>query len=89
MNLILCVVPAIALAVLLISIIAKKMEWFINFLTRVCVGGLALYITSEVMLRLSMPCSVGVNSTTLSTVGLLGIPGYLLILSIEALNSIK
>lgn len=89
MNLFIYFLPALVGAVLLVSILAKKMEWFLNFATRLCIGGLALYVTSEVMVRLSMPGHIGVNSATLGTVGLLGIPGYLLVISIEVLNSIK
>ena len=89
MNLMVFLVPAIAVTVLIVSLVMRKMEWFLDFLTRLCLGGLALYITSEVMLRLSLNCSVGVNSATLSTIGLLGIPGYFLLFSVEVLNLIK
>lgn len=89
MNLVIFLVPAVTAIVLLVSIVGRKMEWFVDFLTRLCVGGLALYITGELMLRISMQCQIGVNSVTLTSVGLLGVPGYFLILSVEILNSIK
>ncbi|HAU86463.1 MAG TPA: hypothetical protein DCW90_13495 [Lachnospiraceae bacterium] len=89
MNLLIYFLPILAGVVLLVSILANKMEWFLNFATRLCVGGLALCITSAVMVRFSIPGSIGVNSATLGTIGLLGIPGYILVISIEVLKAIK
>lgn len=89
MNLLIYFLPILAGVVLLVSILANKIEWFLNFATRVCIGGLTLYITSEVMVRFSIPGSIGVNSATLGTIGLLGIPGYILVMSIEVLKTIK
>lgn len=89
MNLYVWSVPILAAVVFLVSLAARKMEWFLNFATRLCIGGLALYITGEIMVRLSMQGQIGVNPVTLSTVGILGLPGYLLVLSVELINSIK
>lgn len=82
-------VPIMAGCILLVSIFAKKMNWFLDFATRLCLGGLALYITGQIMIRLSLGNPIGVNSATLSTVGVLGVSGYLLILCIELLSVIK
>lgn len=89
MNLYFWSVPILLAVTFLIALLAKKMEWFLNVATRLCIGGLALYITGEIMLRLSMPGQIGVNPTTMTTVALLGVPGFLLVISIELLNSVK
>lgn len=89
MNYYIFVIPVLAAVVLIVSLLAKKMEWFLNFATRLCIGGVALYLTSIVCSQASLPCHIGVNTTTLAAVGLLGVPGYLLIVSVETLSSIK
>lgn len=81
-------IPILAGVILLISIVAKKMEWFLNYATRFCLGGLALYLTSEVMVRLSLQCYVGINPVTLHTVSLLGIPGYVLVVFVSVFTTL-
>jgi len=82
------ILPGLAAFVLLISLLAKKLEYFLNFATRLCVGGLALYITSEIMMRLSYEGQIGLNTVTLTTVGLLGIPGYVLLLAVDIFGNV-
>jgi inhibitor of the pro-sigma K processing machinery len=89
MNYYIFLIPILSAVILIISLLAKKMEWFLNFATRLCIGGVVLYLTSIVCSQASLPCHVGINTTTLATVGLLGVPGFLLIVSIETLSSIK
>lgn len=89
MNLYTWMVPLLTGIVFIISILAKKINWFLDFATRLCIGGLALYITGEIMIRFSFGNLVGVNPATLSTVGVLGISGYLLVLCVEILSTIK
>ena len=81
--------PILAGVILLVSIFAKKMEWFLNFATRLCLGALALYLTSEVMVRLSLECQVGINPATLKTISLLGIPGYVLVVFVGVFTTLK
>lgn len=88
MNLYVWIVPCLAGIILLFSILAKKMNWFLDFATRLCIGGLALYITREIMVRFSFGNPIGVNSATLSTVGVLGVSGFFLVLCIVFLKSI-
>lgn len=89
MNLYYWGVPILAAVILIVSFIAKKMEFFLNFATRLCVGGLALYITSEVMARLAFEGQIGLNSATLAAVGLLGIPGYMLVVFVEVYSTLE
>lgn len=86
MNLYFWGIPILAAVILIISLVAKKMEIFLNFATRLCVGGLALYVTSEVMVRLAFEGQIGLNPATLTTVGLLGIPGYMLVVFVEVFS---
>ncbi len=88
MNLYIWVLPILAGLILLVSILLKKMEYFLNFATRLCVGAIALYLTSEIMTKLSYSGQIGLNTTTLTTVSLLGVPGYFLVLFVELFSKI-
>lgn len=82
-------VPILAGVILLVSIVAKRMDWFLNYATRLCLGALALYLTSEAMTMLSMNCQVGVNPATVHTVSVLGIPGYALVVFVGVFSTLR
>lgn len=88
MNLYVWILPILAGLILLVSALLKKMEYFLNFATRLCVGAIALYLTSEIMTKLSYSGQIGLNTTTLTTVSLLGVPGYFLVLFVELFSKI-
>lgn len=88
MNVTMWILLGLTAVIFLASLLARKMEYFLNFATRLCAGALALYLTNEVMVRLAYEGQVGLNAVTLTTVGLLGIPGYFLILVTDLIGSL-
>lgn len=72
-------------AFLIISIVAFVLYLYkthTHWLGTVCVraiGGIvAILVLNAVFHLLKVPCTVGVNAITISTVGLLGVPGLIL-----------
>ena len=87
MNIYGWILPILAGVILLVSILLRKIEYFLNFATRLCVGAVALYLTSEIMMKLAYDGQIGLNTTTLTTVSLLGVPGYFLIVFVELFSN--
>lgn len=74
----------IAVIIVLIScIIIKKMEWFLNFFIRLMVGGIALFLTSEILTELALGANLGVNPMNILVVAFLGVPGFVMLLCVE------
>lgn len=83
MNNYFLLIPIAAAIILVVSIIMKKMEWFLNFFLRICVGTIALYIAGNLMVQVSAAAQVGINVVTVLTIGLLGLPGFCLVLFLD------
>lgn len=81
--------PVLTTTIFIVSLFMKKMTIFLNFATRLCVGSLALFFTSEILKKLSVGQGIGLNTLTISTVGILGVAGYVLIVFISVYQSFK
>ncbi len=68
---------------LLIGAMRKKAEWLLNFVLRVVLGTLAIFLINGGMLRLGMESQVGLNAVTVLTSGILGFPGLALLYGIQ------
>ncbi|SFS01320.1 pro-sigmaK processing inhibitor BofA family protein [Anaeromicropila populeti] len=73
----------VAFVFLLFSLLIRKHEYFINFMLRLSMGALAIYIVGELLARNSIDGSIGINPITLLTVGFLGAPGFVMMYAVE------
>lgn len=74
--------------VLLILVMKKKAQFFLNFLLRSGVGGVMILWVNSLLTRQGITVSVGLNLWTLLTSGSLGIPGVALLFAISALQNL-
>lgn len=72
--------------VLVILIMRKKAQFFLNFLLRTGIGAVAILWINNVLMQQGIAVSVGLNPVTLLTSGSLGIPGVALLFAISALK---
>lgn len=56
-----------------------KVEAFINFVLRIVVGTLGIYIINTFLDNQGIATEVGINGFNILTIGVLGLPGFLLI----------
>lgn len=70
------VILGICVLVLLIGLLKRKAGFLLNFVVRVVVGGVAIYGTNQFFLSQGSSIAVGINPTSLITIGLLGFGGY-------------
>ena len=71
----------IGAAVLLfaISFLGKKAEWFLNLVLRSVFGVIFMYFLNWGIEILGFTVAVGINAATALTVGILGVPGILVL----------
>lgn len=62
-----------------ISLFTHKMEMFVNFILRTVLGILAIYCVNTILGNQGISCGVGINGFSVLTVGILGLPGFLLL----------
>ena len=74
--------------VLLILVMKKKMQFFLNFLLRTGVGTATILWVNSILLKQGIAVSVGLNVWSLLTSGTLGIPGVALLFAISALQNL-
>ena len=55
------------------------MKWFrdlmVNFILRMLVGILVIYVINQFLITKNIDLSVGINPVTMATTGVLGLPG--------------
>lgn len=74
--------------VLLILIMKKKAQFFLNFLLRAGVGAAMIMWVNSILIQQGFAVSVGLNLWSLLTSGSLGIPGVALLFAISALQNL-
>ena len=74
--------------VLLILIMKKKAQFFLNFLLRAGVGAAMIVWVNSILIQQGFAVSVGLNLWSLLTSGSLGIPGVALLFAISALQNL-
>lgn len=72
--------------VLVILVLKKKMQFFLQFLLRAGIGAVAILWINNILIQQGMAVFVGLNLVTLLTSGSLGIPGVALLFAISALE---
>ena len=74
--------------VLLILVMKKKAQFFLNFLLRAGVGAAMIMWVNSILIKQGIVISVGLNLWSLLTSGSLGIPGVALLFAISALQNL-
>ncbi len=79
------ILAGVCALVLLILVMKKKMQFFLNFLLRAGVGAVMIIWLNSLFLKQGIAVSVGLNFWSLLTSASLGIPGVALLFAISAL----
>ena len=74
--------------VLLILVMKKKAQFFLNFLLRAGVGAAMIMWVNSILVKQGIALSVGLNLWSFLTSGSLGIPGVALLFAISALQNL-
>ena len=74
--------------ILLILVMKKKAQFFLNFLLRAGVGAAMIMWVNSLLIQQGITLSVGLNLWSLLTSGSLGIPGVALLFAISALQNL-
>lgn len=70
---------AVGSVIFIISLVRHKSEAFLNFVLRIVTGVLGIYCVNTILDNQGIVAAVGMNGFNLLTVGVLGLPGFLLI----------
>ncbi len=81
-NQILILIIIIAVLLLIIGAVTHKVEIFINLVLKSLMGIVGIYFVNFVLVSIGLELGVGINLLTILTVGLLGIPGFILVFGI-------
>lgn len=73
------VIIVICTVLLVVSFIKQKFDLIINFGIRIVAGFLAIYIINTLLQSFSIDLSVGINAINALTIGILGLPGFVLL----------
>lgn len=68
---------------LALGVLRHRLELLVNIILRMIFGIIGIYLINTLLISQNIQVNVGTNSTTILTIGLLGIPGFLLIYGIE------
>lgn len=68
---------------LLLGILRNRIELLLNIILRMVFGVIGIYLINFILISQGIIVEVGSNITTILSVGLLGVPGLLLIYGIE------
>lgn len=79
-------VAGICILVLLIGILKRKAEIFLNFMVRIVVGFIGVYFLNTLLARQGIDVAVGLNVFSALTLGTLGMGGFVLLYGIMFLQ---
>lgn len=68
---------------LVIGILRHRLEVMVNIILRMVMGVLGIYLLNTFLKSQEIVLNVGINEVTILTVGLLGLPGFMLIYGLE------
>jgi inhibitor of the pro-sigma K processing machinery len=83
------VIIVICVALILFGIIKHRFDLLVNFGLRIFGGLLGIYILNYVLIRFDLAFGVGTNALTTLVIGLLGLPGFLLVYGVAAYFYLK
>ncbi len=76
---ILIAVVIICVVLIIIGLIKQRFDLIVNFSLRAIAGILAIYIVNTFLKVFDVNLAVGMNGLTASLIGILGVPGFLLL----------
>lgn len=82
-NRILIGIIAACCLLLVIGILRHRLEVLVNIVLRMVMGILGIYLLNIFLKSQDIVLNVGINEMTVLTVGLLGLPGFMLIYGLE------
>lgn len=74
---------ATCILALIIGVLRHRLEVLVNIILRMAVGIVGIYLLNTFLNGQNIAASVGINEVNILTLGLLGLPGFLLIYGIE------
>ena len=74
----------ICVALILFGVIKHRFDLLVNFGLRIFSGLLGIYLLNNLFLSLHLSLAAGTNAFNALVIGLLGIPGFLLVYGITA-----
>lgn len=69
-------------AIFAYSMWKKKMEIFVNFILRLFAGAVGIYLINAILGFSNIQSTVGLNGFNMLVVGVLGLPGFVLLYSV-------
>lgn len=81
-NKILIGIIGLCIILLVIGIVRHRMELLVNLILRMVMGIVGIYIVNEILAMQNIAPLAGINGITSITVGVLGLPGFLLVYGI-------
>lgn len=79
------IIIIICVALILFGLIKHRYELLVNFGLRIFSGLLGIYLVNSLLSSFHITLGVGTNAYTALTIGLLGMPGFLLVYGVAAL----
>jgi len=76
----------VCVMILCIISIRKKAEFILNFMLRSIVGVITIFMMNQILLTQNISLTVGINSWTVLTSGILGMPGVALLYGVSFLK---
>ncbi len=83
------VIILICLGLIFYGIIKHRFDFLVNFGLRIFAGLLGIYLMNTLLESFALSLGVGLNGITALSVGLLGIPGFLLIYGVAIYFHLK
>ncbi len=78
------IIIIICIALIIFGLIKHRFDLLVNFGLRIFSGMLGIYLINSLLLNFHLNLGVGTNGLTALVIGLLGIPGFLLVYGVAA-----
>jgi len=86
MNQALFLMMAMCFIVLAIVLAKNKKEFIINVVLRMVSGIVCIHFLNSLFVTMGISLFVGINPGTIGTIGILGIPGFMLVYAVSIFN---
>lgn len=83
------IIIAIGVGLFYYGIKRKNKEAFVTYFLRMAGGALGIYLTNTILKSLDFHVQVGLNTYNLLALGVLGVPGYLMLYGISTYFTLK
>ena len=83
------IIIGVCLLVIVFAIFFKKIKWLVNFVFRALLGIVLLYCINSVLVNFGVKQVPGINEINVTSIGLLGMPGILMLYAIMIYYNVK